>query len=133
MKEGAPGSDCITAASLKIIVDDVVDPLTYLSQLSLIQGYFPNELKVAKIVSVFKSKEAAFFKNYRPISLHTIYWKIFEKVIFNHLCHDLNQNYFITKIFQRLFELNIRFQNIFDITFFLSKCFYNISFGENLS
>ena len=44
-------------------------PLRYVSQLSLIEGCFPNELKIAKIIPLYKNGEKSQFINYRPISL----------------------------------------------------------------
>ena len=85
LKDGAPGIDNISAAVLKHVTEDVLAPITHVCQLSLDQGYFPSQLKLAKIIPLFKSKDPATFSNYRPISLLSIFSKILEKVMYDHL------------------------------------------------
>ena len=43
------------AAILKKCIDEYITPLTYLVNLSIRQGTFPNELKLAKVILIFKS------------------------------------------------------------------------------
>ena len=54
------------------------------------QGCFPNHLKIAQIIPVYKSGKKDDPSNYRPISLLNPISKIFEK----HLHEQLNQ-YFV--------------------------------------
>ena len=89
LKEGAPGIDCIHASALKYVIDDVKNPITHICQLSLSQGYFPSELKLAKIIPLFKSKDPSMFSNYRPISLLSVFSKILEKVMYDRLYNYL--------------------------------------------
>jgi hypothetical protein len=56
---------------------------------------FPNELKIAKTIPIYKSKEHNKFGNYRPISLLTSLSKIFEKLIHTRLLTYFNE----TKLF----------------------------------
>ena len=49
--------------------DPYVIPLTHLINLSIVQGDFPNELKLAKVLPIYKSEEEHFTQNYRPISV----------------------------------------------------------------
>ena len=44
------------------------------------EGVFPDHLKVAKIIPVFKAGDAQLVANYRPISILAIFSKIFEKI-----------------------------------------------------
>ena len=46
---------------------------------SLAQGIFPSELKMAKIVPIYKSGEKDKIENYRPVSLLPVFSKILEK------------------------------------------------------
>ena len=85
LKDGAPGIDCITASALKHVVDLIASPLTHICQLSLTQGHFPSELKLAKIVPLYKSNDPSAFNNYRPISLLSVFSKILEKIMFERL------------------------------------------------
>ena len=43
-------------------------------------GMLPNLLKLAKIVTLFKSKNSKLIKNYRPISLFHLLSKLIEKM-----------------------------------------------------
>ena len=52
---------------------------------SLIQGVFPNELKVANVIPLYKADDPLKFNNYRPVSLLSILSKIFEKAMYNRL------------------------------------------------
>ena len=47
--------------------------------LSFEQGVFPDELKIAVITPLYKAKDPMFFNNYRPISLLTVFSKIFDR------------------------------------------------------
>ena len=60
----------------------------------LTTGIFPDDLKVAKVVPLFKKGKREILDNYRPISLLHSLSKIFERVIFNQIhayftAHDL--------------------------------------------
>ena len=54
-----------------------IEPLTYIINLSLMEGVFPSELKVAKVIPVFKGGDSSILSNYRPISVLTFFSKIF--------------------------------------------------------
>ncbi len=65
--------------------------LVHLLNLSLSQGIFADELKVANIIPLFKSDDPMLFNNYRPVSLLSIFSKIFEKVMYKRLVEFLEQ------------------------------------------
>ena len=48
-------------------------------------GIFPNQLKIAKVVPIFKTGDDTLFTNYRPISLLPSTSKVVERIIFNQL------------------------------------------------
>ena len=52
---------------------------------SLYTGIFPEKLKIAKVIPVYKSGEQNSLTNYRPISLLSNFSKFFEKVMHNRL------------------------------------------------
>ena len=43
-------------------------------------GIFPDNMKVAKVVPLFKAGDRSVFSNYRPISLLSQFSKILEKL-----------------------------------------------------
>ena len=63
------GADFISTKLLKQIAPLIITPLHYLINLSLETGFVPTQLKIAKIVPVFKEGDCHDFNNYRPISL----------------------------------------------------------------
>ena len=85
LKDGAPGIDCIPASVLKHTIDLISSPLSHVCQLSLSEGYFPSELKLAKIIPLYKANDPSLFNNYRPISLLSVFSKILEKIMYDRL------------------------------------------------
>ena len=55
-------------------------------------GIFPHELKISKVVPLFKNGDAEQIENYRPISLLSSFSKIFEYVIFIQTFAYMNNN-----------------------------------------
>ena len=51
---------------------------------SLLCGIFPEKLKLAKVTPVFKKGSTQDKDNYRPISVLSVFRKIFEKVMYKH-------------------------------------------------
>jgi hypothetical protein len=56
-------------------------------------GIFPTGLKFAEINPLYKKGETANTSNYRPISLLTSFFKIFEKIIYTRLICQINHNH----------------------------------------
>ena len=58
-------------------------------------GIFPDSLKIAKVIPLFKKGDDKILSNYRPISLLSSISKVFEKVIYNQIyCHFDTHNLF---------------------------------------
>ena len=51
----------------------------------MLQGVFPDELKIANITPIFKADDSSKFNNYRPVSVLPILSKIFERAMYNRL------------------------------------------------
>ena len=82
LKNGAAGYDEINASLLKSISASIMEPLVHICNLSLSEGLFPNELKLANVLPLFKSDDPFVFNNYRPVSLLCVLSKVFEKVMY---------------------------------------------------
>jgi hypothetical protein len=67
-------------------------PLTHVFNLSFRQGLVPDQLKIAKIVPIFKSGDPLLIDNYRPISLLSNFSKVLEKIMCNRLTQFLTDN-----------------------------------------
>ncbi len=55
-------------------------------------GEVPKEIKKAKVIPIYKSKDHHVFSNYRPISLLPTFSKILERVIYNRMYNFLTVN-----------------------------------------
>lgn len=62
---------------------DIVTPFTYICNLSLQTGIFPN---TAKVIPIFKRGETQQYANYRLISLLPTFSKILEKTFCGNVC-----------------------------------------------
>ena len=49
-------------------------------------GIFPDKLKIAKVIALYKKGATDDPSNYRPISLLSVFSKIFEKIMHKRLC-----------------------------------------------
>ena len=83
--KNSSGYDSISNILIKSIVDIILKPLTVIINQCLKMGIFPNQLKIAKVVPIFKTGDDTLFTNYRPISLLPSTSKVVERVIFNQL------------------------------------------------
>jgi len=72
-------------------------PLLHLITKSLETGVIPNQLKIAKVVPIFKSGDRLSPDNYRPISLLPNFSKILEKVVSNRLIEFLDEQKIISE------------------------------------
>ena len=81
LSNSAAGYDEIPASIMKQLIVYYVQPLTFLINESIAQGKFPNELKLAKVLPIYKNEDEQMIQNYRPISILPFFSKIFEKII----------------------------------------------------
>ena len=58
------------------------NPLSMLINISVESGIYPDKLKHAKVIPIFKSDDETDPSNYRPISLLSIFNRIYEKVMY---------------------------------------------------
>ena len=59
------------------------------------QGVLVNNLKIAKVILIFKSGEKSFTENYRPISLLPAFCKVTEKLLKTKIISFINTQYTI--------------------------------------
>ena len=75
------GHDEITNILLKKLAPNISLPLSVIFNKLLKEGAFPNTMKLADVVPLYKSKEKYYTTNYRPISLLLTTSKLLEKTI----------------------------------------------------
>jgi hypothetical protein len=97
LKNTSPGWDNISPSVIKDSVHIIVGPLVHIINLSLSSGTFPKELKIAKVLPLFKSGDASFFNNYRPVSVLPVVSKVFNKIYFAHLINFLKKQNILYK------------------------------------
>ena len=77
---------------LKFLSPPLISPLRVIIYQSLITGIYPDKLKTAKVIPLFKKDDKAKTDNYHPISLLSSISKIFEKVVYNQLYRYFTQS-----------------------------------------
>ena len=90
--KSSSGYDNVSNVLLKGIIEDIVEPLSFIFNHSMQSGEFPNSMKLAEVIPLFKSKEHYLECNYRPISLLTTISKILEKIIYTRVYDFLVEN-----------------------------------------
>ena len=85
---------CPTSFFFKRIAPLIVSPLHYLINLSLETGFVPQQMKVSKIIPLYKtgSGDKSNFSNYRPISILSSFAKLIEKIVCSQLMYYLNNH-----------------------------------------
>ena len=63
------GHDSIIINTLKIIMIEISPCITLIINQCLSSGIFPNKLKMARVVPLFKKNNKTLIQNYRPISI----------------------------------------------------------------
>ena len=104
------GSNSILTSILKKIKNEISIPLSAIINNSFKNEIFPNLLKSAQVIPVFKNGSRLSCNNYRPISLLSNIGKVIEKLIHKRLNHFLEQH----KVFYALqfgFRLNTSTNN----------------------
>ena len=91
LKNNATGSDDISAVYLKMSLPSIANPLVYICNMSLSEGVFPTQLKIANVVPLYKCDDPMMFNHYRPVSLLCTLSKVFEKIMYNRLIKFLDK------------------------------------------
>lgn len=81
----ASGYDGIVTKILKCCANVISKPLTHIINLSFSEGIFPDGLKVSVIKPLHKKGDKKDPSNYRPITLGSVFSKVFEKAMLKRL------------------------------------------------
>ena len=96
----------ISTKLMKSSVESIVLPMAENFNSLIRSGIFPDDLKIAEVIPLYKSGDSSLFTNYRPISLLPAFSKVFERLIYNRL-HSFLKKY------------NILFTSQYGFRFFL--------------
>ena len=90
---------------LKLAKSVISIPLTKIFNQSALTGVYPAKLKLyAKVIPVFKGEDETLPENYRPISLLSIYTRLFERLLYRRLIKFIDKN-------DILYDLQYGFRN----------------------
>ena len=81
--KGSSSFDGVSNMLVKKLHDVLLTPLTKIVNDSLDSGHVPSQLKLAKVIPLYKSGDPKNLSNYRPISLLSVFSKILEKAIYH--------------------------------------------------
>ena len=91
LKSNTPGYEMIGSAVLKWSIDFISEPLSHVCNMSLQEGIFPDELKIANIIPLYKCDDPKPFNNYRPVAVLPSVSKVFERIMYNRFVSYLNE------------------------------------------
>ena len=77
---------------LKQIAGSIVTPLVQICNLSLTTGVFPDSLKIAKVIPIYKKDDPSLVSNYRPVSILPSTSKFLERLTYHRLYDFLTKN-----------------------------------------
>ena len=104
---------------MKKSINHVRVPLTHVINLSLATGVFPDQLKIAKVVPIYKTSDPTFLNNYRPISLLPAFSKLFEKIMFNTIVAFLDR---YNVLYKHQYGFRAKHSTIHPILHFINHC-----------
>ena len=92
LTNSAAGYDDMPASIMKQLINYYAEPLTYLINQSISQGIFQDELKLFKVLPIFKCEDEQLVLNYRPILILPFFSKVFEKIVSKYIIECMEEN-----------------------------------------
>ena len=80
--KSSSGHDRISNLLLKKMIKSLSYPLSIIFNQSIENGCFPDAMKIAEIIPLYKGKDYDQVENYRPVSLLMTMSKVLEKIIY---------------------------------------------------
>lgn len=81
----SPGYDDINLNVLIKCFSSFCEPLKYLLNPSIEKGIFPDDLKIAKVTTIYKAGDKRDLSNYRSISVLSFFLKFLKRIMYNRL------------------------------------------------
>ena len=88
----SPGHDDIGNMIVKKVATEISKPLSTIFNCSLKTGVVPEQLKIAKVIPIYKKEDVEVFSNYRPVSVLPCFSKILERLMFNRCMDYIDKN-----------------------------------------
>ena len=86
------GYDGMPPSLIKQVYSGIALPLSDIFNKSLTSRIFPDQMKIAKIIPMYKSEDRCSINNYRPISILPFFSTFFERLMYNRLLDYVNAN-----------------------------------------
>ena len=93
----ACGYDNIDPYVVQQVIPLIATQLAHIFNRSFTTGIVPNNLKIAKVIPIYKNENPELFANYRPISILPSISKILERLMYNRLSNFLADHNIISK------------------------------------
>lgn len=93
--KNSTGSDEVTTKIIKAVKEYICSHLSFLINLSITTGTFPQGLKMTIVKPLFKKENKEQMEYYRPIALISIFSKIFEKYFYGEINNYLEKNHIL--------------------------------------
>jgi len=74
------GYDGISTKLLKETISNILQPITHIINRSFVTGIVPQDLKIAKIIPIYKSSDQSLLQNYRPVSFTTSHFQNIREI-----------------------------------------------------
>ena len=113
---------------MKNTIYHISTPLTHIINLSLMTGVFPEQLKIAKVIPVYKASDTNILNNYRPISLLPAFSKLLEKIMYNKVILFLDKN---NVLYKHQYGFRSKHSTIHPIIHLLNHCADNHNIYSN--
>jgi hypothetical protein len=97
LKNKGPGVNSIQYKFIVLALEQFCDILTTLINTCLSTSQFPPELKVAKVIPIFKKGCKTELGNYRPISILPSFSKVYERIMYQQMIHFLSNHLLLSK------------------------------------
>ena len=81
LKLATPGYDIFCSSLPKWSPESFSEPLCYICNMSLQEGVFPDEMKIANVITLYKCDDPQLFNDYRPVSSLCSLSKVLEKIV----------------------------------------------------
>ena len=91
------GYDNFSTKFIKLSSSILAPALAKIINLAIDTGVYPSNLKIAKVIPIFKKGDKTLINNYRPISILSPINKIFEKILYARLIKYINKSNILYK------------------------------------
>ena len=92
MKNSSLEWDCISPKIVKQTYRCFLESLVHITNMSILHSVFPDELKIAQVIPLYKGGVSKLLVNYRPVSVLTVIPKVLEGLMYNRINEFIEEN-----------------------------------------